>query len=185
MFSQEVGPKAFGLLFASFLAFSILWGGAAVLAQTSQPDAGDAPSATLAFSESRVAASTDDAEERNVEATGAFNIIDLDNVDLDLVRDGTVEQVVGMRFTQIKVPREVTITNAYIQFTARDTDGQPVTVKLQAEAVDSSSTYSISNHNISSRPLTAAAVSWSPEPWREVGEADVDQRTPNLSSLIQ
>jgi len=40
-------------------------------------------------------------------------------------------------------------------------------------------------HNITSRPKTAAAVKWSPEPWTVGGERSNKQRTADLSSLIQ
>src|SRR5207244_8385460 len=57
----------------------------------------------------RVAASTDDAEEQT---TGAVN---LTSPDLELVHDGT-DQVVGMRFRNVTVPKGATIAHAWVQF---------------------------------------------------------------------
>jgi hypothetical protein len=139
----------------------------------------------IGISESRIAAGSDDAEEFPVEGTIVIDLVNLTSVDLELVRDGQTEQVVGLRFTKIAVPRGVSVTNAYIQFTVDETDGQPVTLTIQAEAVNNSATFTSTPSNISSRPRTTASVQWTPEPWRTVLVADEDQRTPNLAAVIQ
>ncbi|MCO6477746.1 MAG: T9SS type A sorting domain-containing protein, partial [Phaeodactylibacter sp.] len=45
--------------------------------------------------------------------------------------------------------------------------------------------FSSSSHNLSNRPVTAAAVSWAPPAWNSVGGAGAAQQTPNISSVIQ
>jgi len=39
--------------------------------------------------------------------------------------------------------------------------------------------------NITDRPVTTASVPWSPVPWTTVGEAGLDQQTPDISAIIQ
>src|SRR3972149_5451247 len=66
----------------------------------------------------RVSASTDDAEE------SASGSVTKASSDLELVYDGT-NQVVGMRFLDIAVPQGATITSAWIQFTADESQSEP------------------------------------------------------------
>lgn len=150
------------LLFLSFLSFAQIgeaWGEVVTV-------------------EFQVAASSDDAEER---ATGSMS---LRSSDLELVHDGG-NQTVGIRFNGINIPQGATITNAYIQFKTDETTSVVTFLSIQGEASDNATTFTKSIGDISSRPRTAAAVTWSPVPWTVVGEAGPDQRTPNISSIIQ
>jgi len=133
---------------------------------------------TLLVSEVRVAASSDDAEER---AGGSMS---LTSSDLELVFDGS-DQAVGMRFNGVAIPQGATILNAYVQFQVDETHSGNTFLTIQGEAIDNAATFAKITGNISSRPRTAAAVSWSPDPWTVKGEAGPDQQTPNLALLIQ
>jgi VCBS repeat-containing protein len=128
--------------------------------------------------EVRVAASTDDAEE---DASGS---VDLTSSDLEMVFDGS-DQTVGMRFNGITVPPGATILSAYIQFQADETQSVATSLTLQGEATDNATTFDNVDWNISSRSRTSTSVSWSPVSWNTVGEAGANQRTPDISSLIQ
>jgi VCBS repeat-containing protein len=126
--------------------------------------------------EARGSASSDDAEESN--SSGS---VGLTSSDLELVRN----QTVGMRFNTVTIPAGATIYNAYIQFQADETGSLATSLTLQAEATDNAETFSGTAWNISSRNRTAASVSWVPVQWTTVGDAGIDQRTPDISSLIQ
>ncbi|MDX1527856.1 MAG: hypothetical protein R3337_04465, partial [Gammaproteobacteria bacterium] len=128
----------------------------------------------------RVASSSDDAEERMI-----INDVDLSSTDLELVEDFGFTQMIGMRFTNITVPNGATITSAWIQFKADETDTGPVNLTIQGEAADDAATFVDANGNISSRALTTAAVSWSPPNWQTVGEAGPKQQTSDISAVIQ
>ncbi len=93
--------------------------------------------------------------------------------------------VIGMRFVGINIPQGATISNAYIQFKADKANSETSNFIIQAETSDDAPVILGSNSNLSVRAKTAASVSWSPAPWTVVGEADFDQRTPNISSVIQ
>jgi len=104
--------------------------------------------------------------------------------DLDIV-DADVNQTIGLRFTGISVPAGATIVNAYVQFRSKDITTGPVSLTIQGQASDNPGTFTTAIGNISSRPRTGAAVGWVPPAWPTVGVAGPDQRTPDLSSVIQ
>ncbi len=130
-----------------------------------------------------VAASTDDAEERT-----ASGVMRLSTNDLDMTLDsGSAthhEQIVGLRFDGIEIPQGSLIANAYIQFTADETDAIATSLTIEGEGIDNAATFSTTNGDISSRSRTTSSVVWSPAPWT-AGDAGVDQRTPNIASIIQ
>ncbi len=128
----------------------------------------------------RVASSSDDAEELNF-----TNTVDLESTDLELVQDTGFSQTVGMRFANISVPNGATVTSAWIQFKADETNAGGINLTIQGEAADDAPTFVDVSSNISSRALTTASVTWSPGPWNSVGEEGPKQQTPDISSVIQ
>jgi len=153
------------------------------VAVSNQPAVGtaDRSSAVLAAPvtfERRVVASADDAEES---ASGGMY---LNSSDLELVKDGNNQQV-GVRFTNVTVPKGATITSAYLQFEAKETQSEATNLAVQGQAADNATTFTSASTNISTRARTAAAVNWAPAPWTLIGEAGPNQRTTNLSPLIQ
>jgi hypothetical protein len=136
------------------------------------------PGTEIITLEIKVAASSDDAEEK---PSGSMS---LTSSDLELVSDGS-DQTIGMRFNGVTIPQGASIANAYIQFQVDETSLQTTSLTIQGESVDNAATFISSNGNISSRPTTMAAVSWSPPAWTTVGEAEADQQTPNIAPLIQ
>ncbi|HFD11975.1 MAG TPA: hypothetical protein ENJ32_05870 [Crenotrichaceae bacterium] len=128
---------------------------------------------------SPVSAGSDDAEEK---PDGAVII---GSIDLDLVDSG-VPQTVGIRFDGVTIPQNAIIVNAYIQFTVKGKNSDPASLILEGEAVDFAQTFDNRIVNdISARPRTTARVMWSPAPWTTIGDAGVDQRTSDLTSIIQ
>jgi len=139
------------------------------------------PGAVLQLSSSldvRVASGTDDAEEKD---DGRMYIT---SSDLELVFDYG-NQVVGMRFNGIDIPQGATISRAYIQFKAEDTSTETTSLTIHGENSDNATTFGSSTWNISSRSRTNASVTWSPAAWASIGEAGIDQQTPDLRSIIQ
>ncbi|HLE37045.1 MAG TPA: putative Ig domain-containing protein, partial [Candidatus Acidoferrales bacterium] len=126
----------------------------------------------------RVAASTDDAEQ------GATST-SLTSSDLELTVDGTFNQTVGLRFNNVTIPRAATILEAWVQFKVDEVSSTATTLMIQGEAADNAVTFASTAGNISSRPRTVAAVSWTPPGWNTVGEAGAAERTPNIGAVIQ
>jgi hypothetical protein len=132
----------------------------------------------LTTAEIRVAAGSDDAEERS---SGSMY---LTSSDLELVYDQS-NQTVGMRFNGVAIPPGATIYNADIQFKVDETNSGPTSLTIAGEDTDDALTFTSSSGNISSRTRTTTSVAWSPVAWTTVGEAGADQRTPDIASVIQ
>jgi hypothetical protein len=106
---------------------------------------------------SQVSQSSDDAEERL-----DTNVVNLTSSDLELINDG-VDQKVGMRFQNITVPLDATITNAYIEFTnypSATPESGATTLVFIADDTDNALTFTTAVNNITSRPETTASVTW-------------------------
>ena len=127
--------------------------------------------------ERRTAASADDAEEF---ANGTMYLA---SGDLELIHDAS-DQTVGMRWTGLSIPPGVTITNAWVQFGAKESQTELTNLSIRAQAADNPAAFSLTALDISSRARTAATVAWTPAAW-VVGEAGSNQRTPGLSAVVQ
>jgi hypothetical protein len=139
-----------------------------------------------------ITSGTDDAEEVGAGSlVGTPGVMDLPSSDLEMNKDGSRCQVIGLRFSNMNIPSGATITNAYIQFTTRGDKAPssgPLTIK--AEAADNPGTFTAAYFNISGRTVTADSVVWpgSIDPsWGTSGGGSrgLEQRTPNITSLIQ
>jgi K319-like protein len=130
--------------------------------------------------ERRVAASTDDAEE-----TLRNGSMRLSSANLQIIHRSKNDQIVGIRFTGLMIPRGVAITKAWIQFTATAIQTTTTSLQLRAQAAGSPPTFSSASANISSRPKTAASIGWTPPAWNVIGEAGSGQRTSDITSVIQ
>ncbi len=130
--------------------------------------------------QSRVAASTDDVEET---PTGS---VTRSSADLDLVIDEDgVKQRVGLRFTDVDVPRGARITDAYVGFTAEEASSEATTLTIRGVAADDAATFISARFNVSSQTTTAASVAWSPPPWTTAGVSGPEQKTVNLTPIVQ
>lgn len=131
----------------------------------------------------QIATGTDDAEERQ---TGGQ--IDITSSDVELVYDGSTvgNQTVGLRFTQIIIPKDATILNAYIQFWVDETSHTATTnLTITGESNDNSATFSSVAFNISNRTKTSSNVSWNNLPlWTVLNEAGINQRTPDIKNIL-
>jgi hypothetical protein len=76
----------------------------------------------------RVGASSDHAEEPTSRERSPTSS------DLELVNDGSVTQTVGLRFAGHAIPAGATITNAYIQFAADESQSEPTALTSRAQA---------------------------------------------------
>jgi PKD repeat protein len=133
----------------------------------------------LVSTERRVAASTDDAEERV--SNGSMN---LTSSTLDLVTASSNVQTVGIRWTGIPIPRAATISAAYIQFSASASQSAAASLTIAGQAADNAATFTSSSGNVSSRARTTATVAWSPAAWTS-GQTGAAQRSPDLTAVIR
>jgi len=125
-----------------------------------------------------VSSASDDAEE------AASGEVLLGSTDLDLV-EALSPQTVGIRFQNVAIPPAAVVTNAYVQFTADEVDTAPTLLQIAAQASDDAAAFTSALRDLTSRSRTAAVATWAPAPWTVVGEAGPDQRTPDLTAVIQ
>ncbi len=124
-----------------------------------------------------VKASADDAEEL------PSGWLDAASSDLELVYEN-VSQTVGIRFQGIAVPRGAIIDSAWVQFTVDEASSAAASLVIRAQDAANPATFA-GTRGITSRAVTTASVAWAPAPWPAVGAAGMDQRTPDLRSLVQ
>jgi hypothetical protein len=129
--------------------------------------------------EKRVATGNDDAEQHS--GDGQMN---LSSSDLELVVDGSYD-INAVRFTGVAVPQGATISNAYIQFQCDEVSTGVSSLTIRGQDIDDAPGFTSTAFDISSRTVTTASVAWSPPDWNTVDEAGTNQRTADISSIIQ
>lgn len=114
-------------------------------------------------------------------------VMDLTSSDLELLQDGSSEQLVGLRFNGLNIPQGSTINSAYIQFTVDEvnTTGN-VDVLIASEDIDDASVITSTSQNLSSRNyFFADTLIWTPGAFANVNDADTNQQTIDISKLVQ
>lgn len=141
----------------------------------------------------RVNSALDDHEERcagNVTQSGTLGDMIVGSDDLELGNENPTSnpQLVGLRFTNVTIPKGATIMSAYIQFAVdsatKNTD--PCNLNIYAQDNANPVTFSDAALSLSGRSLAAGFITWnvSGASWGTVGSAGADQRTPELKSLL-
>lgn len=137
-------------------------------------------SAGTTIVETRVASGADDAEQRGPTAR-----VWLNSDDIELTRDGSVYQTVGLRFDDVALPSGATIEYAYIQFQADQPEAGPLTLRVSAQASDNAPPINRQKGDLSDRSTTSASVDWQPADWKLSGDRGPAQRTADLAPLVQ
>jgi len=137
--------------------------------------------------ERRIAASSDDAEERDLD--DGYEV-ELDSSDLELAWEDWFQgdkQVVGLRFTDITIAKGTKIKKAWVQFDVDETKGgrHQVFLTVEGELSADAVTFSKAARDITGRPRTKADVSWSVPAWTVKHEQGPAQTTPDISDIIE
>jgi hypothetical protein len=142
--------------------------------------AGTDPSAVMIERrvQARVSHDNDDGEESD---DGKMY---LTSTDLELINDSG-DQTVGLRFQNVGVPQGATITSANVQFYVDEVSTGGCALTIRGQAADDAATFTTVPHDISARPMTTASATWVPPAWHTAGEAGPDQRTSDISGVIQ
>ncbi|MCV3273959.1 malectin domain-containing carbohydrate-binding protein [Roseobacter sinensis] len=103
------------------------------------------------------------------------------SADLEFGLNGAQSQSVGMRFTNIDIPADKVIAEAYFQFEANGTETGPASFTIEIEATESAATYSAAS-TPDDRTYLAEDFDWNDvEPWTD-GQT---YRTPDIADLIE
>ena len=113
--------------------------------------------------------------------------LDFSSGDIDLTEStGEGQQSIGLRFKDVNVPQGTSIDNAYIQFTADESDSTSVNLLVQGvdtdDAVGWSGTSAVDNA-ISGGNATTANTAWSPAAW-STGQAGAAQQV-SVTAIVQ
>lgn len=137
---------------------------------------------------SKVSNGNDDAEEGVSSNVGTM---DLTSSDLEIMTDGSRTQLIGIRFTNLNIPKGAIIDSAFIQFTNVG-DKNPVNGNafLRGELSPNSGTFTTAAFNISNRNRTIDSVLWAGSTdasWStsQPNAKTPNQRTPDLKNIVQ
>jgi hypothetical protein len=127
----------------------------------------------------RVAAHADDAEERASDGRMA-----LGSSDLELIREAS-DQLVGVRFTGVTIPRKATVRTAYLQFQVDEATTEATELTIRGENADQALAFTTVARNISTRPTTTESVVWPVLGWNVVSAQGSAQRSPDIAAIVQ
>ncbi len=118
--------------------------------------------------------------------------MDVTSSDIELGAEnpaGKNPQVSGLRFTNLEIPQGSRILSAYIQFTVDnfDKNEDPAEYYIFAEDNANPVTFSENDFDITSRAWSMDSVAWSvaEDSWTDFGQAGSDQRTTDISGLVE
>ena len=135
-----------------------------------------------------ISAGDNDAEEKVVGGG-----MDIGSGDLELGYEGAMApetlQIVGCRWVAVTIPQGATITEAWVQFSADDINNPyhvpAVSVIVEGQLSPSPAVFTDAASDISRRSTTAASVVWDIPQWMTVDAQRPEERTPDISSIIQ
>ncbi len=108
---------------------------------------------------SSISAGNDDVEQRV--SNGSMY---LTSSDLEIVTDGSTQQVIGLRFTNVDIPNGTDVIDARITFTGESESANyngTVNVTIRGEASGNAAAFNDTAYNVTSRSDTGSSVSWS------------------------
>ncbi|MEM9819520.1 MAG: CotH kinase family protein, partial [Bacteroidota bacterium] len=111
--------------------------------------------------------------------------VKLTSSDLELGIDGTLAQVVGLRFQDIAIPKGAIINKAYIQFTSFQSTTGVSQLSIWGEATSNATAFEATANNISSRNKTNNMAAWESLDWPFTDIAGTEQQTVDLSAIVQ
>ncbi len=133
-----------------------------------------------------VTSGNDDAEQRI-----SNSAMDLTSSDLEITTDGSNNQLIGIRFANISIPKGIIIDSAFIQFATKG-DKAPISgvATIRAELSGNSATFTATASNISARTLTTNSVNWAGSTDSTWGTCCTNfrgsaQRTSDIKTIIQ
>jgi hypothetical protein len=90
---------------------------------------------------------------------------------------------VGLRFASVNIPRNASITRAYIEFTAAAQDSTATTLTIEVQASDNAPAFVATPFNLQSRPTYSQTVAWRVDfPWVTVDQV---HQSAELKDLVQ
>lgn len=111
-------------------------------------------------------------------------LIDPGSSDLEMVTEGGGQQIIGLRFNNVALPKNAAISNAYIMFGADEANSEPTSLVIKGQAADNPGTFTTTD-KVSTRALNSDSVRWDNIPAWAVDDYTDAQKTPNLKNIVQ
>lgn len=123
---------------------------------------------------------------QDVEERKSDGKIDNNDKNLDIVFEKpagrpTREQLIGLRFEDIKIPKGARIDNAYIEFHAKNSDSGVTNVIVEVEASDDAPALSTTDYDVSSRTVSPINYMWDIPAWTKKNR----YQSGDIKALIQ
>ena len=126
-----------------------------------------------------------DAEEKDPASGLEVNVNDNDLEMAGVAESGESDHQIAVRF-MMNVPQGAKVCSAYIQFTSRGSVSYgTLAATISGEDVDASAPFVTNNGELSARTKTTATVAWTVPLWPTSNQSGADQRTPDLSTIVQ
>ncbi|MBX2837739.1 MAG: VWA domain-containing protein [Gammaproteobacteria bacterium] len=107
--------------------------------------------------------------------------VERDSSDLEFTRDGSTQQMIGMRFRDIAIPQGATIESANIEFEVDKNRSGDITVRFFGHDRNSSYQFREKYNHISNRTLTTASTDWA----IPVAAQNAKVNSPDLKDIVQ
>jgi len=123
--------------------------------------------------------SSDDVEERT-----SNGYVSMTSSDLEMTTDGSNNQVIGIRFSDVQIAQGGEVLDATINFTAKGTSFGSSSLTITVEDDTAPDTFSSAYRSVSNRAndTVAGSISWSPD---DFDEDEEHIESPDISELIQ
>jgi hypothetical protein len=134
----------------------------------------------------------DIVEQQGADASDTPGDLYFSSSDIELTEDGSRgQQSIGLIFDDVTIPQAASIDNAYIEFTADETDSTPVTLLVTGVDRDNAVPWSgsfavdraVDNDNSDGSIGTTAKTTWTPPAW-STGEVGADTRV-SVTAIMQ
>ena len=135
--------------------------------------------------EESIKASTDASWKAKGYVAGKMHLSssDLEFGEFDTYR-GIGQQLVGVRFRNVNLPKGAKIVKASILFKADDSGSGPCNMRIHGENASNSAEYKDELKNLSDRTKTTASVLWNIPAWTK-GDKGAAQTTVDLKDIVQ
>ncbi len=133
---------------------------------------------------SGIAVGSDDTEE-DIALDGINEgLVDIANADLELGVESEA-QLVGLRFTNIAIPKRARIVSAYVEFEGDETGSETTNLTIYGEATDNANTFSTATKDISNRVKTITSVTCNNLPtWAVGGKYESTDIAPIIQEIV-
>ena len=95
------------------------------------------------------------------------------------------KQTIGLRFTDVKIPKGATIMGASLQFTGAAANSDTANFIIRGELTDDAAPFTTATNDITGRTTTTAAANWTPSAWTSGTTHATSDDNVDLTGILQ